>query len=194
MPADQATIRRLLRAEFVGSVVSTSTKAAEVGVWRGDFSSVLLNYLELQKLTLIDPWKFSKNFPDSWYGGRIAENQGDMDRVYDYVCQRFREEIATERVLTFRGQLDAIDTLDADWVYVDGDHTVEGVSADIRELCRLMKPGSVVMFDDYGEIGWWNNGVTTAVNLAIESGLLEEITRAGNQIACELVSIPQSRT
>lgn len=164
-----------------------------MGVWRGDFSSVLLNHLDLLKLTLIDPWKFSKSVPNSWYGGRIAQNQEDMDRVYEYVCQRFGEQIATERILVIRGQLESIDTLDSDWVYVDGNHTVEGVSADIRELCRLMKPGSVVMFDNYGEIGWWNNGVTTAVNLAIEQGLLREITRAANQIACELVSIPQSR-
>lgn len=187
MPADQAAVRRRFRAEFVSSVVSTSTKGAEVGVWRGDFSRELMNRLDLQKLTLIDPWKFVRKFPDSWYGGKIAENQGDMDRVYEYVCRRFREEIATERVMVCRGKLSAIDTLDSDWVYVDGDHTLEGVSADIHELVRLMKPGSVVMFDDYGETGWWNNGVTAAVNLAIESGTLEEVTRAGNQIACKLI-------
>lgn len=188
MSADGANTRRRIRAEFVGSVVSSSTKGAEVGVWKGDFSSLLLNDLNLQKLTMIDPWRFSTKFPSSWYGGKFAKNQEDMDTIHEYVRQRFSKEIATGRVKLIRKQLDALDYLDSDWVYVDGDHTVEGVSADIRELSRLMETGSVVIFDDYGEVGWWNNGVTNAVTSAIESGLLREIAQAENQIACELLS------
>ena len=36
-----------------------------------------------------------------------------------------------------------------DWIYIDGDHSFEGVSRDIREAKRLIGPDGFLIFNDY---------------------------------------------
>lgn len=36
-----------------------------------------------------------------------------------------------------------------DFVFIDGDHSYEGVSYDLRQACRLVKPGGVIALHDY---------------------------------------------
>jgi hypothetical protein len=36
-----------------------------------------------------------------------------------------------------------------DWIYIDGDHSFEGVLRDIEQAKRLIKPDGLLIFDDY---------------------------------------------
>ena len=53
-----------------------------------------------------------------------------------------------------------------DWIYVDGDHSYEGCLKDLNNAKEIVKPGGLILGDDYG---WPNSkyqkvGVTKAVN------------------------------
>ena len=51
-----------------------------------------------------------------------------------------------------------------DWIYLDGSHAYEGVQADLKNCLRVVKPGGIILGDDYK---WGNRfgkpGVTQAV-------------------------------
>ena len=64
---------------------------AEIGVWKGDFSKLILNITSPMKLHLIDPWEYQSNFPDRMYGGSVAKSQLDMDAIYEDVKKRFAQ-------------------------------------------------------------------------------------------------------
>jgi len=41
-----------------------------------------------------------------------------------------------------------------DWLHVDGDHSDEGISGDIKTWLRHVRPGGIVSFHDYGKDVW----------------------------------------
>jgi predicted O-methyltransferase YrrM len=53
-----------------------------------------------------------------------------------------------------------------DWIYVDGDHSYEGCLRDLENSLKVVKPGGMIMGDDY----YWKHarygkeGVTNAVD------------------------------
>ena len=41
-----------------------------------------------------------------------------------------------------------------DWLHIDGDHSREGILADINTWHRHVKPGGFISFHDYGDNNW----------------------------------------
>src|SRR4029077_17877878 len=80
--------------------------------------------------------------------------------------ERFAREIARGEVVIHRApSVVAVAELPAlDWVYIDGDHTYEGVWADLRSCWTKLSRGGCMAGDDYGVRGWWKDGVTRAVD------------------------------
>jgi hypothetical protein len=131
-----------------------------VGVWKGDFAAEILHIVHPSRLYLIDPWEF---MPDSLhahtrYGGSIAKSPEDMEAVLEAVQVRFSKAIKKNVVHIHRGTLpglaEAPDPPILDWVYIDGDHNYEAVTADLRTAARLVRPGGYITGDDYREDGW----------------------------------------
>jgi predicted O-methyltransferase YrrM len=60
-----------------------------------------------------------------------------------------------------------------DFVYIDGDHSYEGVKIDLEISLRKLKPGGLITGDDYGPGNWWQGGVKRAVD---EFGWHESVT------------------
>jgi hypothetical protein len=139
---------------------------AEVGVWKGDFADKLLS-TNLKKLYLIDPWNYVENYEDSWYGGEKS-NQKKMDQVFDGVVDRFIDESKLGKVEIIRkASLDGLSSFkDAyfDMIYIDGDHMYNAVQKDLEMGFRKIKSGGILAGDDYGIIGWWEDGVKKAVD------------------------------
>lgn len=104
---------------------------AEIGVDRGDFSLEILTRCKPDRLHLFDidisrlvnPQVKAELMSDS---GRIKTHVGDssshMSRMPDAYF---------------------------DMVYIDGDHKYEGVVKDIEATLPKMKPGGVIIFNDY---------------------------------------------
>jgi hypothetical protein len=140
---------------------------AEVGSWRGDSAARFLRWVRPECLFLIDPWRHTADprYRHAYYAGE--EGQPEVDRVYAAVLARFKDEIAQGRVVIRReSSLDAAarwSNGDLDWAYIDGDHMYDAVLADLEAYWSLLKPGGLLTGDDYGRLGWWDDGVTKAV-------------------------------
>jgi Methyltransferase domain len=156
---ERTTLLKLLPQASVG---------VEVGVWKGDLSSLLLQKVKPARLLLVDPWAFDAEYADSLYGGASARSQADMDAIWQQVRARFSAEIAQGVVSIQRStSVEAAGSMadeSVDWVYIDGNHTYEFVLEDLRSWYPKVRPGGLVTGDDYGRPGtWWGDGVTKAV-------------------------------
>ena len=169
--------RKLPRQEVLERMPPQSV-GAEIGVWMGDFSALILRVIRPRVLHLIDPWKYESGaaYEPSFYGGR-AGCQANMDAIHDLVRKRFSRQIAAGGVSMHRSSsAEAAATFpDAyfDWVYIDGNHQYEFVKRDLESFHPKVKPGGLIAGDDYGNRGWWEDGVTRAVNEFILGGLCE---------------------
>jgi hypothetical protein len=107
-----------------------------------------------------------------------------MDEIHESVRHRFRAQIDDGQVEVLRlPSVEAARRLSGlDWVYIDGDHTYEGVRADLAAWAAALGgpttnggTGGIIAGDDYGVRGWWEDGVTRAVDefVAVERAELK---------------------
>jgi hypothetical protein len=128
---------------------------AEIGVWRGDFSAKILAVAKPSVLHLVDPWDFSPQYPKRWYGGLIAKSQHDMDATFDGVVNRFKGDLRVRIHRDRSADFYARFTEPLDWVYIDGDHSLEAVLYDLRSAWRCVNPEGIcnpLVFPDHLEV------------------------------------------
>jgi hypothetical protein len=162
---------------------------AEIGVWKGEFSSEILRAVKPIKFHLIDPWKYqtAPEFSEAFYGGAIGESQQNMDLIYRSVVERFRKQIADETIEVDRGTSGEIAAQFPDnyfdWIYVDGDHRYEGALKDLELYHAKLKRGGIVAGDDYANAPnqWWGDGVIRAVTESVRRGLYRDLVVKYNQ-------------
>jgi hypothetical protein len=108
-------------------------KVAEVGTQTGEFAKHIMTTNDPQELHLFD-----KSFDQPAY---------PFDHSY------FSEAIAAGRAVLHQGDsstlLGAMPDGYFDWIYVDADHSFEGVSRDIAQATRKIKHHGLLVFDDY---------------------------------------------
>lgn len=123
---------------------------AEIGVWKGDYSAVLLRELEPRQLLLIDPWTYQPDHARRWSGGGIAKSQADMDAIYESVVRRFA---AHSNVTIYRSPSATClrDLVDGslDMLYIDGDHSYDHVLMDFVLGYHKVRTGGILVGDDW---------------------------------------------
>jgi len=140
---------------------------AEIGVWQGDFSALILAVARPQRLHLIDPWQASDDpvHARAWYG---TPRGTDMEAVFRGVRTRFRDQIATGQVALHRAAsasaMAALPDAGLDFVYVDGDHAYPSVRADLDLAVAKTRVGGLICVDDHRLGKWWGDGIVRAVN------------------------------
>ncbi len=155
---------------WICALIPLDSSGAEVGVWRGDFTWVLLQLAAPKRMYLADPWVYqsSADFDEALYGSGGIQSQQGMDEIAQDVRRRFGSEIESGQVeVMHQTSLDAAATLVAgtlDWVYIDGNHLYEEISQDLDAWAPLVREGGFIFCDDYGEPGWWDDGVTRAAD------------------------------
>jgi hypothetical protein len=124
---------------------------AEIGVWRGDFSRIILKRTSPKRLHLIDPWTFQPEFPARKYGGHHAKKQEDMDKVFRGVESRFEdvENVSIHRARSEEAMAEFPDGY-FDWIYLDGNHEFEFVLKDLTMGFAKVRSGGFIAGDDYG--------------------------------------------
>jgi hypothetical protein len=164
---------------------------AEIGVWKGRFSAKILRTVRPASFHLIDPWEFVRDagFERAIYGGSVAKSQQDMDAIFDAVRQRFQDEIA-DGVVHLHRETSARASAQFpenyfDWVYIDANHSYDFVKQDLLTYHAKVKPGGYIAGDDYGTKGWWDYGVTRAVDEFVASGRAEWALREGSQFVLQ---------
>lgn len=117
------------------------TRGAEIGVWRGDSSNLILNMPMIEKLYMIDPWaKFKKSL----------SSQPVFDHIYEQVKKRvepYGERATIIRCLSI--QAASMVPKDLDFVFIDASHDYESVRDDIKAWRNHIRPGGILAGDDY---------------------------------------------
>jgi len=161
--------------------------AAEIGVYKGDFSKKIIDRTNPKKLYLIDPWKYETDdiYNSSLYGGSKGKDQKNLDTMYADVYGRFIDEIRNGKVEIIRSYSDEaatlIDNNSLDWVYIDGNHRYEFVKEDLELYYNKVKKGGYITGDDYRKGGWWQGGVKKAVDEFISLNTCELIKIKNHQ-------------
>jgi hypothetical protein len=95
----------------------------EVGVYKGHSSRIFASRFPRATLVLIDPWAAS-DFDSRIYRGKEQE---DWDKIHDDICAEF-----AHKHIVFRGTSEEFDCcVKPDIIFIDGDHTYDGVRRDI---------------------------------------------------------------
>src|SRR5262245_15802256 len=135
--------------EFLFRMLPKGAACAEIGVWKGWFSRRIVDRLAPRKLWLVDPWRFRPDLPGAWYGGALAKAQADMDAIHDDVVRNLG---SLPGVTVLRApSVEAAKSVEdgsLDWVYVDGDHSYQGVIDDLTAWLPKVRPGGLVVGDD----------------------------------------------
>ncbi len=187
--AEQRERKDSLRREML-KTMPHGRLSVEIGVWKGEFSQILLEELQPAKLCLIDPWQVQQD-PDGGASLAGARKQSDMDRIHEAVMDKYSTEIAKGQVSIIRdfsqSALRLFEDHSIGFAYLDGDHSYEGVKADLDALLPKMIGGGVIMLDDYHRRGWWKDDVMRAFHefLGTHSAGLRLKAIMGAQVAVE---------
>jgi hypothetical protein len=113
----------------------------EVGVFEGFNSLGACRFCDPKKIYLVDPYK---QYNEVIEGTLTSYTQEDWDNIYEWAQQRL---IGMPVEFIRKTSLDASkDFADEslDYVYIDGDHSVEAVSEDIDSWHRKVKNGGII--------------------------------------------------
>ena len=125
---------------------------AEVGVFRGDFAEKVLRKCEaIERYTMIDPWR---NLSD-WNKPSNKKNS-TFEEFFQETMQK--TEFVKEKRKVLRGKtteiIGQIEDNTYDFVYIDGDHTLRGISIDLINLWPKVKSTGFIVGDDFSPSIW----------------------------------------
>ena len=134
------------RNDMVKHLVGSGKQICEVGVFLGDFANFLLS-TQPKQLVLIDPWEGV---------GQSGDHDGNnVKQVYlpSAYLNILNQTKPMPNVMTCRGKsgelLPMFKDGTFDMVYLDGDHSYEGVKIDLPLAWAKLKKGGWLMGHDY---------------------------------------------
>jgi hypothetical protein len=124
----------------------------ELGVWKGAFAEHMLRQCpDIARYFMIDPWRHLDhwNKPGNFDQGKFDESYAEM---------LSRTDFARDRRTILRGKtvdvIDQIPDASLDLAYIDGDHTLRGITIDLIRTYPKVRPGGLVGGDDYTPTIW----------------------------------------
>jgi len=125
---------------------------AEVGVWKGDFAKKILKQCDfIQRYYMIDPWA---NLDD--WNKPFNVPMEVFDDVYDEAMSK--TSFASDKIVVLRGKtkdvIESIPDKSLDCIYIDGDHTLRGITIDLIKLYPKVKEGGLICGDDFINNPW----------------------------------------
>ena len=125
---------------------------AEVGVWRGDFAAAILDACPtIQRYYMIDPWR-----PLERWAKPLNVSTAEFEE--SLACAlRVTEAHAEKRVVlrgTTKEQVGEIPDESLDFIYIDGDHTLRGITIDLLLMWPKLKQAGILGGDDFTVTPW----------------------------------------
>jgi len=126
--------------------------AAEIGVWKGDFAqAILANFSTITKYFMIDPWAHLADWNKPF-------NVDDQTFEEVYAEALLKTDFAASRRMILRGRtsavIDEIPDQSLDFAYIDGDHTLRGITLDLIQVLPKIKDGGLIGGDDFVNKPW----------------------------------------
>jgi len=123
-------------------------RVLEIGSWEGRSALFFLNYLPKAHVVCIDPFEGNaEHHSDAYFAALVPATEARFDRN---VAEPFGERV--EKIKGASGQVVpqlAIEGRTFDIVYIDGSHYAADVYADAALVWPIVRPGGIVIFDDY---------------------------------------------
>jgi predicted O-methyltransferase YrrM len=128
---------------------------AEIGVYRGEFAKLLLEECsDIEKYYLIDPWRHLS----IWNKPANTQNH-KFESIYKEA--EFNTRFAEEKRIILRGKttevIDNIPNKNLDFIYIDGDHSLRGISIDLIKSWEKVKKEGLIAGDDFCSTIWQHN-------------------------------------
>jgi SAM-dependent methyltransferase len=146
----------------------------EIGVFYGaNLISVAKTYAAHpeSELYAVDPWKDYSEYP---------EYKNEIEFVYTTFLKNIESEGVKEKIKVIRNYshniLPTFENEFFDIIYIDGNHEPEYVLEDAVLSFRKLKPGGILIFDDYG---WGGPDLTQKGIDAFLSGYSKRISKLG---------------
>ncbi len=179
--AELTTDHRVSNRRFLAEMLPKRGVGAEIGVFTGLFSAVLLDVARPAHAYFVDPWwkAHGETFPN-WGsytdGGNLSTAVAHETAVHR--INSHAHGATTEVLVEFSNSfLARIPDEHLDWVYIDSFHSYEGTVSELALLRLKMKPGAIVAGDD-----WWDDpkhrhhGVAKAISESVERGEYQMIS------------------
>jgi hypothetical protein len=127
-------------------------RVAEIGVYRGQFAARLLDRCQgIRTYYMIDPWRHL----DDW--NKPANRSDDTFEAYFAEAMESTRAHADRRVV-LRGRtsevIDEVPDGSLDFAYVDGDHTLRGITVDLLKVFPKVRGGGWIGGDDFCRSIW----------------------------------------
>ena len=121
--------------------------AVEIGVWRGDYSRSIVQTLQPKEFYGVDPYRLYPGMVSA--PGPEYRDQASLDSLHSQVEEKFDKWGA----VLLRGTSEVaslmFDDNTVDFVYIDGDHTYDGVVSDINHWWPKVRAGGILSGDDH---------------------------------------------
>ncbi len=138
---------------WVRAIEAADVRAmAEIGVWKGAFARQILERCAgVERYFMIDPWAA---LPD--WNKPLNVEQARFDEVYAEAMAA--TDFARARRTVLRGRTKDVASMipdgALDFAYIDGDHTLRGVTIDLQRMLPKVRPGGLLGGDDFSESPW----------------------------------------
>ena len=133
------------RRSFLFNFIPIKKVGLEIGVWQGVFTKQIIKSAKPSQLHLVDPWIFERGMK------KYFDGQEDLDKMYGVIYKRFenRSNIFVHRCTSIEFSHNVIDEF-FDWIYIDGNHSFDGVYSDLVNFYPKVKKNGLIIGDDYG--------------------------------------------
>jgi hypothetical protein len=149
-----ASIRGSGRKEIWTQIVqqTQAREFLELGVLRGAFAEHILRHCpSVTRYYMLDPWR---HLGDWNKPANVV--QPTFDAIYSEAMAR--TDFAGERRIVLRGTtteaIDQIPDESLDVAYIDGDHTLRGITIDLIRTYPKIRPNGILGGDDYTATIW----------------------------------------
>ena len=124
----------------------------EVGVYSGNFASWLLDKCDsIEKYYMLDPWRHLAD---------LNEPLNEDDDSFEQILSEAKEKtaFAANRRVILRGKttevVDKIPDAELDFAYIDGEHSLRGITIDLIRLFPKVRDGGWIGGDDFSSTPW----------------------------------------
>lgn len=120
----------------------------ELGVFAGDFSKKLMN-TNPSLLYLVDLFEGTQTSGDVGYED-VGVKTANLNEIYTQLCEEYSNHPSVRVVKSDSTEfLSGVSNEYFDFVYIDGDHSYQGVIRDITSAYPKIKRGGYIMGHDY---------------------------------------------
>ena len=127
-------------------------QVAEIGVYRGRFAArMLADCPMIETYYMVDPWR---NLED--WNKPANTSDDEFERIFGEAMERTSGHEGKRVVLrgTTTEVIDQLPESSVDFAYIDGDHTLRGITIDLIRVFPKVRPGGWIGGDDFTPSIW----------------------------------------